>query len=409
MNITEKHVTVLGGGVAGLSAALALSQFDLNVDVIESSPFLGGQAIRLACKATDACVKCGACLVEEKLQQALQNPRIRLFTNARLEKLRQDHGFFYDRLQTPHRVDPDRCTFCGQCLELCPAGAIQTGTSSGHKPFFTLNPHACINTQDEDCQACQQGCPENAIHLDQKITQDACQSDAVILATGFTPFDPEIKPYGYRRFQNVITTLELEEKLRRTAGPLMTPKGKRIQNIAFIQCVGSRDAKLNHLWCSRICCGSSLRLARLIEWRQPDTSVTVFYIDIQNFGKNFDQFYHEAQDKFNFQRSIPADIFERNDGRLQVSYADSQTQAGQDATFDMVVLAVGLCPPKPLSDQEIPIDLRGSDEGFIRLPESGTGIFAAGAATGPMGIAESIASAESAAWSTIRYLQRSPA
>ena len=407
--MTGKHVTVIGGGVAGLSAALALSQFDLNVDVIESSPFLGGHAIRLACKATETCVKCGACIVEEKLLQALQNPRIQMFTNARVEKLRQDHGYHYNRLQIPHRIDPDRCTFCGQCLDLCPRGAIRTGTSSGHKPFFTLDPQLCLNAQDPDCRACQEGCPENAIHLDQKATQQACQSDAVILATGFTPFDPEIKPYGYRRFKNVITTLELEERMRRLTGPLKTTDGKEIQNIAFIQCVGSRDAKLNHLWCSRICCGSSLRLARLIEWRQPNTSVTVFYIDIQNFGKKFDQLYHKAQDQFSFQRSIPADIFERNDGLLQVSYADSQTQAGQDATFDMVVLAIGLCPPKPLSDEENSIERRTDDDGFIHVPETSTGIFAAGAATGPMGITESVASAERAAWSTIRYLQRSQA
>jgi len=405
----DKHVTVIGGGVAGLSAALALSRFDLNVDVIESSPFLGGHAIRLACKATDACVKCGACIVEEKLLQALQNPRIRLFTNARIENMRQNQGFHYDRWQTPHRVDPDRCTFCGQCLDLCPRGAIQTGTSSGHKPFYALNPQLCRSAHDEDCQACQHGCPENAIRLDAETTQEACQSDAVILATGFTPFDPEIKPYGYRRFQNVITNLELEEKLRHTAGPLMTPEGKVVQNIAFIQCVGSRDAKLNHLWCSRICCGSSLRSARLIEWRQPDIVVTFFYIDIQNVGKNFDQFYSKAQGHFNFERSIPADIFEGNDGRLQVHFADSQTQEGKEATFDMVVLAIGLCPPQPLSNQKEAIDQRTTDDGFIQDTETSTGIFAAGTATGPMGIAESVASAESAAWSTIRYLHRSQA
>ena len=231
----------------------------------------------------------------------------------------------------------------------------------------------------------------------------------MILATGFVPYDPEIKPYGYRRFENVITNLELEEKLRSTAGPLVTSEGNDVQNIAFIQCVGSRDAKLNHLWCSRVCCGSSLRLARLIEARQTETAVTIFYIDIQNFGKNFNQFYHKAQDQFNFQRSIPADIFERDDGRLQVSFADSQTQEGREATFDMVVLAIGLSPPQALSDQENPIDRRNSDDGFIQIPESSTGIFAAGAATGPKGIAESVASAESAAWSTIRYLQRSQA
>jgi len=405
----NKHVTVIGGGVAGLSAALALARFDLQVDVIESSPFLGGHAIRLACKATDTCVKCGACIVEEKLLQALQNPRIRLITNARVENIRQDQGFYYDLLQTPHRVDPDDCTNCGVCLELCPAGAIKTGTSAGHKPFLTLDPQACLHIHGEDCQACQQGCPENAIRLTDQNSQEACHSDALLLATGFTPFSPERKPYGYRRFQNVITNLELEEKLRRTAGTLKTPKGKEINNIAFIQCVGSRDAQLHHLWCSRICCGSSLRLARLIKWRQPDVSVTVFYIDIQNVGKDFDRFYQNAQGQFNFQRSIPADIFEQNDGRLQVSFADSQTQEGQELLVDMVVLAIGLCPPKPLSDQEEPIDGRTDDDGFILVPEASNGIFAAGAATGPMGIAESVASAESAAWSTIRYLQRSQA
>ena len=402
----DKHVTIIGGGVAGLSAALELSRFNLNVDVIEATAFPGGHAIRLACKATDRCVKCGACLVEEKLSQAIQEPRIRLLTNARIENIGQDQYFHYDLMQTPHRIDPDRCTQCGVCLELCPAGAVQTGTSSSHKPFYTIDRKRCLNGQDEDCRACQKGCPENAINLDEQTTQFSCQSEALILTTGFTPFDPVIKPYGYGRFQNVITNLELEEKLRLTAGSLVTPENKAIQNIAFIQCVGSRDAKLNNLWCSRICCGSSLRLANLIEWRQPDTSITVFYIDIQSFGKDFRQFYRKAQDQINFQRSIPADVFERSDGRLQVCFTDDQTQEGQEATFDLVVLAIGLCPPNPILDQAEPVDQRSQEDGFIQLANN-TGVFAAGAATGPMSIAESVASAERAAWSTVRYLQRS--
>jgi len=450
--MANKHVTIIGGGVAGLSAALQLAKFDVQVDVVEQNAFLGGHAIRLACKATERCVKCGACMVEEKLHQAQQMPGIRLLTETQLNQINKDQRFSLALTRAPQWIDPEQCNDCGVCRGLCPADAIIQGTSSSHRPFYAIDRKKCTRSaqikeilaqvQDgterqsagipkhsetskegpsaeigpkgfsemasegpgDDCQACQDGCPQNAIHLDREPSVEICETDAVILTTGFTPFRPHDKPYGYQRFANVMTNLELEETLRHSLQAIKRSDGSPVKKVAFVQCVGSRDAKLNHLWCSRVCCGSSLRLARLIQHRQADTAITVFYIDIQNFGKDFEPYYQSARETIRFERAIPGDIFQREDGRLQVTFVDSMTHAGKEEDFDLVVLAVGLCPPEPIETTDRFLKSYQPENDFIQLPQTMDGIFAAGAATGPMTIAESVASAEAAAWSTIQYL-----
>lgn len=399
-----KHVTVIGGGVAGLSAALRLSQCDVQVDVIEKAPFMGGHAIRFACKATDACVKCGACIVEDKLGQAVKEQGIRLLTATYLKDLDNKERFHGQLVSNQAGIDPELCTDCGDCLNACPTDAILQGSSAFQKPFHALDLQKCLNTQGESCQACQECCPENAIQLDSKNLFADHQTDAIIIATGFSTYDPSNKPYGYNYFDNVITNQELEEILRKKTGALVTPGGHRIEKMAFIQCVGSRDARIDHLWCSRVCCGSSLRLSKLIQFRQPDTSITVFYIDIQNSGKDYNQFYDTAQMDIHFQRTIPADIYQLKDGRLEVSFVDSDSQDYMRKEFDLVVLAVGICPSPSLSELTQDMDVPMNTEGFIKISEANTGVFAAGTVTGPMSITESVASAEKAAWSTLQYI-----
>ncbi len=411
--MTDKTVAVIGGGVAGLAAALELARFNIQVQVVEKSDFAGGHAIRYACKATDQCVKCGACVVEEKLEQALENPHIRLLTGSRIESISKNGRFRINLARKPSYIDPGKCTACGVCLERCPQpGAIVQGTSKNHVPFYALAEENCLYIADQSCTRCQDACPEKAITLDAGSTEATTEADAVILATGFETFDPRHKPYGYGRYPNVVTNLELDEIVRRQGGALKPSDGRPARKIGFVQCVGSRDAKVHHLWCSRICCGTSLRMARLIRSREPETEVTFFYIDVQTFGRDFEPFYSQVTEEVRMIRAIPGDILQMQDGQLKVTVLDSQTHETVEELFDMIVLAVGLQPCQQNHELARWVNLKTDFNGFIAPSPgaahetAGDGVFCAGTVSGPMGIAESVASAGEAALNTLRYLKR---
>lgn len=408
--MTSKNVMIIGGGVAGLSTAVELARFGVGVDVVEKAAFAGGHGIQFACKATDKCVKCGACVVEEKLKAAMEDQRIRIFPASRVEAGGNGGSRSATIFSQPTCIDPGKCTHCAICLEKCPAdGAIVQGFSANHVPFYAVDPAKCLYFKDRSCTVCREACPEGAIDLDREGTETAVEPDAVVVATGFEPFEPLGKPYGYGVFPDVITTLDLERMLRRNSRVVRPSDGSSPANMAFIQCVGSRDAKLKHLWCSKICCASALRMARLIKSRQAETEITCFYIDIQTFGKDFEAFYADAQNDIRFVRAIPGDIYKTEDDRLKVIYLDGETHDSREEIFDLVTLSIGITPCRAPDETKGPFKLARAETGFVASAQAGNangpaGVFSAGTAKGPMNILETVADAGNTAWRVIRYL-----
>ena len=334
--VTDPKVLVIGGGIAGLSAAVKLAAMGLGCIVVEKAPFLGGHAARFACKATDACVSCGACMLEEKRRRVIEDPRITVMTRSRVT-------------------------------------AVSRGNGNGYRIAIDHFPSAA------------------------SLGRTTVAVQAIIIATGFATFDPVDTPYGYRHFRNVITNLDLERMLRENSLPLRPSDNRAPDSIAFIQCVGSRDAQRGHLWCSKVCCGSALRSAQLVASRRPKTEITVFYIDIQTFGKNFAAQFSQLQKEVKMVRAVPADILAGEADRLRVVYFDPAGKQSCEDIFDMVVLSVGIVPSP---DNRIIADLfqqPTADSGFLK-DAAREPIFVAGAAGGPMSIAESAASAGLAAF-----------
>ena len=343
----DQTVLIIGGGIAGLSAAADLAKTGIRSLIIEKAPYLGGFAAQYACKATTACVKCGACVVDEKMQQVVNSPQIEILIESNIQHI------------------------------------SRTGR-------FTVEIEQKNNAE---------------------VTRVSHEADAIIMATGFKPFDPASKPYGYEQFDNVITSLELDCMLRQNSIAARPSDDRPPRNIAFLQCVGSRDITLGHLWCSKICCASSLRMSRLIKMRQPDTEITFFYIDVQSFGKEFDNFYHDVQKEVKMVRIIPGDIYPAENDCLKVIYYDARKKENCEEQFDLVVLSIGITP----STENLPLagllQLDTGEDGFIDLADTGSkdpgppGVFAAGTACGPMTIAKSVASAGKAAMAAAMYLR----
>ncbi|MDP3283899.1 MAG: hypothetical protein Q8M56_05685 [Desulfobacterales bacterium] len=230
------------------------------------------------------------------------------------------------------------------------------------------------------------------------------------MATGFEPFDPVKKPYGYRVFKNVITNLDLERMLKINGAAIKPLDGMPPDKIAFIQCVGSRDSKLNHLWCSKICCASSLRMARVIKTRKPETSVTFFYIDIQGSGYDFDLLYQKAKEDFQMIRAIPGDIYKTEDDRLKITCFDNLSKVSVEDVYDMVVLSVAMIPGRGTKELAEMLGIIPSDTAFVKSCEKdgiagSGGVFVAGTAGGPLSIAESITHAVKTAWDVAKYLK----
>jgi heterodisulfide reductase subunit A len=402
-------VLIVGGGVAGLTAALELARFDVHSEVVESSPFAGGYAIGFSCKATDACVRCGACLAEDRLQSAVEAPEIHLLPSSRVTELERANGSFSAVvLRSPRFVEPDRCTGCGRCLDACPEGAVQRAPSPLNRPPVAVDPDQCVRFAGGDCRDCLDACPESALDFDREEERLALEADAVILASGFRAFDPRDKPYGYGVLEDVITNLDLERMLREQGGPTRPSDGRPPRSVAFVQCVGSRDERLGHLWCSRVCCGSALRIARRLRFEAPEVEVTVFYIDIQTFGRDFEAAWEALRREFRFVRAVPADAVLAGDRRVRVGYFDPETGSPDALDVDLLVLSVGLTPGGDLVRTADLLGLGCGEDGFVEPGDSGrrrpAGVTAAGTVLGPMGILDAAKSGKASAWRTLGHL-----
>jgi len=405
----QKNVLVAGGGIAGLAAANELSEAGINVFLIEKTNFLGGHAIGYTCKAAEECLQCGACSAEKALKEVMSDDGITIYLNSTIENITSGNSFSVTIKKRPVFIDKSKCTNCGICYEKSPEpGAVLRGYSKNNSPLYAIAPDK-LSTHADFFKTI---CPENAISIDEKSTTEKIAADAVVVATGFTAFDPKKKPtYGYGKFKNVISGLDME-RIKRKNGTLVRPSdGKPPRKIAFIQCVGSRDERLGNLWCSQVCCPYSLKTAKSIKHNAPETELTIFYMDIQNTGNNFSTFYDGCKTDMRFVRSIPVDIFPAAEDSLSLRVLNEENGTTVMEPFDLVVLSVGIMPNP---DNKNLATLLGADltvDGFFAgSSEPGptatatAGIFAAGTATGPKSITDSIAEAGRAAYDVVNYL-----
>jgi heterodisulfide reductase subunit A len=232
---------------------------------------------------------------------------------------------------------------------------------------------------------------------------------AVVIAAGINPFDASQKvEYGYGRFKNVITAKDLDEMLR-FHGALSRPSdGKLPKNLAFFQCVGSRDESIGNLYCSQVCCAYALRLIKAIRYQNPEVKSTFLYMDIQPAGASFQQFLTSCREDKGIRliRSLPSKVYHAPlSDTLRVRFIDPERGEIVEDSFDLIVLSVGMVLNKGAKRLTELFKLSLTEDGFIASPPSETGVFVTGACSGPKDIDRSILHAKSATFLVWKHLR----
>jgi heterodisulfide reductase subunit A len=400
----RKNAVVVGGGIAGLWTAWELAKLGLSSVIVETAPFLGGHVAQFSCKATETCQRCGACALEDVLQKLNSMEMVSSLVRTSISRMEQtDSGFAVSAHQRPSRIVPERCTDCGDCIQACPQpGAL---TRSPFTRQLAIDETICRHYTEGSCQACIEACPEAAIDLPAQAEEISLESDAVVIATGFQPFDARHKPrFGYGTVPGVVTALELDKMLRENAWA----PGEGMRSVAFIQCVGSRDPRIGRNYCSRVCCGYAMRLARLLKSRVPELEPTMFYMDIQTFDRDFTQRLAEAAREVRLVRSMPAEIRRGSDGRPEIVYHGPEDRRLFES-FDLVVLSIGIAPgAMELFGDSLGVGLNA--DGFLGpdgedVSTAREGVFVAGTAQGPRSIQDTVSHAIRAAQGTFRFVK----
>ncbi len=418
---------VVGGGIAGIQAALEVADAGHPVYLVEREPSLGGHMAQF--DKTFPTLDCAACILTPRMVDVAAHPHIRLFTWAEVERVDGYVGNFTVTVrQKPRYVNTDLCTGCGICVDKCPKKVVDEVFEAGlgyRKAIYTpfpqavpkypvLDPANCTYFQRGKCRACEKLCPTGAIDFQQKDEYVTFQVGNIILATGYDVFDARrIPQYGYGRLANVFTSLEFE-RMCNAAGPthgeVVLRDGKtKPQTVGIVHCVGSRDRRYNN-YCSVICCMSSLKFAHLVRERT-GAQVYNFYIDMRTAYKDYDEFYQRVLEEGTlFVRGRVAEVTDAarlpgEEGKLIMQVEDTLAGRQRRVPVDMVILAVALEPRADTREVAQKFGIACSASGWVqerhpKLDPVATmteGILVAGCMQGPKDIPSSVAQGAAAA------------
>jgi len=423
--IRERYdALVVGGGIAGMQAALDLGEQGFEVLLVEKEPSIGG--IMVGLNKVFPTLDCSSCICTPRMAEVSHHPKIQLQTYTEVNKVeKRGNGFVVRLLKKPRFIEEDACVGCNLCELACPidvphefdyglgarrAVYIPHGNAIPQK--VVLDVEHCVF-----CGKCEKVCPTHCFDFTQEPEEVSTEVGTVILATGLniTPMGAK-QEYGAGNLVNVMNPLAME-RVQSSNGPyghvLRPSDGKIPRSIAYVQCAGSRDRSIGVPYCSRVCCMYSLKQALLLTHYIHGLDVTLYHMDIRAFGKGYEQFYRRAmREGVKVVKGKVAKIteVENQDLVVRVELLDENGRV-EERRYDLVVLAQGLVAGWHAGNV---IAAEEADDGFFRTPEPKVdpshttleGVFAGGVSAGPKDIPDAIVEAGEAAMAAANHLRR---
>lgn len=431
-----KRALVIGGGIAGIQAALDIANAGHEVVLVERESTIGGRMAQL--DKTFPTLDCSTCILSPRMVEVAQHPKITTLTYAEVKKVEGFVGNFEVQIvQKARKVDHTKCTGCGLCWLKCPAKVssefdVNMGKRSAiyipfpqavpNKPVIDLN--SCLYMKYLDfvgnkkegkkpmqCRICEKICPVQAIDWEQKEQILTEKFGAIVVATGYRTFDHSVYgEYGGGRYKDVITGMQMERLLSSsgpTSGEVLRPSdGTKPKTVVFISCVGSRDEKVGRPYCSKVCCMYQAKQSIMLKEHDPEVQSYIFYIDIRAGGKDYEEFVRRAQEEYGtiYLRGRVAKIYPQGK-KLIVLGEDSLIGRPVEIEADLVVLATGIEPNAGSDELAQRLHISYDTYGFMveahpklkPVETSSSGIYLAGVCVGPRDIPESVAHGGAAA------------
>ena len=394
-------VLVIGGGISGVTAAIEASEAGCDVVLVERNPHLGGRVAQMNQYFPKLCPP--SCGLEINFRRLRTSPRIRCLTLSEVEKIAGEPGNYQVTIRQQARRVNNKCTACGECVDVCPVErpdeyncgmgstkAIYLPYKMAHPMQFVIDGDACLGAE---CGKCVPACPYQAIDLEMRDETIEMEVQAIILATGWKPFDAaKIEGLGFGTSPNIITNVMMERFASvdgPTGGKIQRPSDEKgIESIAFVQCAGSRDENyLKH--CSGVCCMASLKQTRYVREQYPDAQIYIFYIDVRSPGR-LEDFYAETQqdEKITLIKGKVAKVTEdAASGDLVVKAEDILSGNSVSRKVNLVVLATGIVPVDAGIRIELDGDLQRDEHGFLTGDQPLAGLLGAGCAKRPVDVA----------------------